>query len=79
MKKLFWILFMGNIFGCGTDEKKEAYVLPGLDHGLIQSPINIITSDVTEAQHHIEPRYQPTHEEIIHKAYTVEVEYDSGS
>ena len=59
--------------------EEETYVIPEFDQGLIQSPINIITDDLISANHHIDPNYKPTHEEIIHKKNTVEVEYDSGS
>lgn len=58
---------------------EETYVIPEIDQGLIQSPINIITEDLITANHHIDPNYKPTHEEIIHKKHTVEVEYDPGS
>ena len=33
--------------------KKDLYTLPGLDHGLIQSPVNILTSRTQKGQHQV--------------------------
>lgn len=60
-------------------EVEDPYVIPGLDHGLHQSPINIITDSLIEGSHQIIADYKPSHEEITHLKNTVEVEYDSGS
>ncbi len=68
------------LFACSSPVAEEdPYTLPGLDHGLLQSPINIITDSLTEGNHQIIARYWPSHEEIRHLEHTVEVEYDSGS
>ncbi|MAE84418.1 MAG: carbonic anhydrase [Flammeovirgaceae bacterium] len=65
---------------CTSSKKAEdPYVIPDLDHGLHQSPINIITDSLTEGNHQIIADYKPSHEEITHLRNTVEVEYDSGS
>lgn len=80
MKSLILLLALHSLVMCNSyNKEKEPYVVPGLDHGLIQSPINIVTRDVALAEHHIEAKYLPTHEEIQHKEHTVEMEYDSGS
>lgn len=68
------------VFACNSSGKAEdPYIVPGLDHGLHQSPINIITDSLQEAHHQIIASYNPSHEEIAHLEHTVEVEYDSGS
>lgn len=80
IRLLLFSIVIGAISACDVlRQSEEAYVIPGLDHGLIQSPINIVTKDVVRAEHHIDPNYRPTHEEIIHEKHLVKVEYDSGS
>lgn len=75
--RFFSILLM---FACSSPKQKEhPYIIPGLDHGLLQSPINIITDSLTEGFHQIVANYQPSHKEISHLEHTVEIEYDSGS
>lgn len=76
-------------WSCSTPEKKNTqaaddglYALPGLDHGLIQSPINILTSSLQDAaQHQVE--VTTIHDDkvtaIVNKGHTIELEFDPGT
>ena len=58
----------------------QGYALPGLDHGLCQSPINIMTSKVeADGGHKVAFNYQKSSEEIKNLGHTIEVEYDAGN
>ena len=61
---------------------EELYTLPGLDHGLIQSPINIITSNLREASKH-EIEVTSIHDDhataVVNKGHTIELEFDPGT
>lgn len=55
------------------------YALPGLNHGLLQSPINIRTQQVANGQHEVVTHYQSSSEHVAYLGHTVQVNYDSGS
>lgn len=61
-----------------VDEEK-GYVLPGLDHGLLQSPINIVTKDLEDGMHQVSTFYKSSKETVAYLGHTVQVEYDPGS
>ena len=61
-----------------SKEKRDA--LPGLDHGLVQSPVNILTSraegghhEVTINLHHAEPNH------LENKGHTIQLDFQPGS
>ena len=60
----------------------ELYTLPGLQHGLIQSPINILTSNLREASRH-EIEVTSIHDDhataVVNKGHTIELEFDPGT
>ncbi|MGB5701677.1 MAG: carbonic anhydrase family protein [Polyangiales bacterium] len=65
-----------------TPETKapKPYALPGLNHGLLQSPVNIITSQAERGQHevalnlhHAEPSY------LENKGHTIQLDFPRGS
>jgi len=65
---------------CGNPKVEgTTYAIPDLDHGLLQSPINILTDSLTEGHHQAIANYQPSHEEITHLEHTVKVDYETGS
>ena len=47
--------------------------------GLSQSPINISSKDLGSRGHQIAFEFHPSQEHIVHKATTIELEYDEGS
>lgn len=62
--------------------ENELYTLPGLDHGLIQSPINILTSTLQDADEH-EIEVKAVHDDkvtaIVNKGHSIELEFDPGT
>jgi len=66
----------------GTPQDDILYTMPGLEHGLIQSPINILTSSLKEANSHdIDvTSIQGDHVTgIVNKGHTIELEFDPGT
>lgn len=63
-------------------EADALYTLPGLQHGLIQSPINILTSNLREASRH-EIEVTSIHDDkataVVNKGHTIELEFDPGT
>lgn len=56
------------------------YLLPETGHGLLQSPINIVTAAVgTNEHHHVKLHYRKSKEKIVNLGHTVQVNYDDGS
>lgn len=60
-------------------QKERGYTLPGLDHGLLQSPINIVTKDLKDGMHKVSTYYRSSKETVAYLGHTVQVEYDPGS
>lgn len=60
-------------------EQEMGYILPGLDHGILQSPINIVTKNVKSGQHEIHVHYTASKERVTNLGHTVQVNYDEGS
>ena len=60
----------------------ELYTLPGLDHGLVQSPINILTSTLQDAAEH-EIEVTTVHDDkvtaVVNKGHTIELEFEPGT
>lgn len=70
----------------GDDESKahrkgQGYIFPGLEHGLSQSPINIRSLDTSKhgVHHSVHVNYKKSHENVVNKGHTIEVDYDEGS
>jgi len=60
-------------------DEEPGYALPGLDHGLLQSPINIVTKDLQDGMHKVSTYYKSSKETVAYLGHTVQVEYDPGS
>lgn len=89
----FFILFTSLVlaFACSSPKKEvqhestseeDLYTLPGLEHGLIQSPINILTTTLREASRH-ELEVTSVHDDkataVVNKGHTIELEFDPGT
>lgn len=61
------------------DKKQEGYILPGMTHGISQSPINIKSSKTEEGMHEIKFHYETSKEKVANLGHTVQVNYDPGS
>ncbi|MEQ8551779.1 MAG: hypothetical protein RIC06_04275 [Cyclobacteriaceae bacterium] len=79
MRKIGILIFLG-LVACTThnDESssESSYALPGLDNGLLQSPINIITDSLTEGHHQIKANFDSSHLEIVHHEHSVPGTYN---
>ncbi|MFV1976975.1 MAG: carbonic anhydrase family protein [Candidatus Scalindua sp.] len=61
-------------------EKKQGFALPGLDHGLIQSPINILTKTVEHVDSRtITVRYKDEVDAITNMGHTIQLHFVEGS
>ncbi len=56
-----------------------AHVPPGLSHGVCRSPIDIRTTQAGEGMHDFQVHWGPSHEKVVNKGHTIEVDYDPGS
>jgi carbonic anhydrase len=72
------MLSSGGIAQHERDGEPPPYALPETS-GAAQSPINILTSTVTHAEHRIALHYQPSHEHLLNLGHTVEAEFEAGS
>ena len=76
---------------CGTEAKAgepegapaeeaepEYYALPGLDHGLMQSPVNILSQKSKEGMHHIELGRAESAKRVTNLGHTVQVGFGEG-
>lgn len=66
-----------------ADEQEPAgkqKTMPGLDHGLLQSPINILSSRSESGRHHIEVNLHHAEPEYLaNKGHTIELDFPRGS
>lgn len=62
------------------EEEQQGYTLPGLDHGLSQSPINIHSNEsVDSSTHSITMNYSESSEDVVNLGHTIQVNYDAGN
>jgi carbonic anhydrase len=54
------------------------YALPGLDHGLLQSPVNILSDETESGKHNIKFGSADEAEEVANLGTTVEVSFGRG-
>lgn len=63
-----------------TGEKKgDGYIMPGLDHGFEQSPINIISSVNDEGKHPITMNFTDEINKIENLGHTIQLDFKEGS
>ncbi|BDD11261.1 hypothetical protein FUAX_36930 [Fulvitalea axinellae] len=61
-------------------EKVQGYTLPGLGHGLLQSPINILSADTEhDGKHHITLHFNDKFESVENLGHTVQLNFEEGS
>jgi carbonic anhydrase len=62
------------------DKQKELYILPGLEHGLLQSPINILSfKEKTTEAHEVTLHFQDEIEAVQNLGHTVQLDFSEGS
>lgn len=59
--------------------KEQGYILPGLDHGFEQSPINIVSSKNEAGKHAITLFFQDEVNKIENLGHTVQLDFAEGS
>lgn len=58
---------------------RELYALPGLDHGLLQSPVNILSEGAVHGKHRIALHFDHAAPEyLLNKGSTIELEFPEG-
>ncbi len=63
-----------------SDKGKYGFALPGLDHGLIQSPINILTKTVEHVDNRaITVRYKDEVNAVANLGHTIQLHFAEGS
>jgi carbonic anhydrase len=63
-----------------SNEIKQGFSLPGLDHGLIQSPINILTKTVAHVDSRtITVRYKDDVDAVSNLGHTIQLHFAEGS
>lgn len=63
--------------GHGNDEK--SYLIPGLDHGLIQSPINIISDQAGTGSHNVTLNFTGQINMVENLGHTVQLDFEPGN
>ncbi len=59
---------------------KENYMIPGINHGLIQSPINILSNEKHETKNHqITLHFQDEIKAVENLGHTVQLDFSKGS
>ncbi len=58
---------------------EQGYIMPGMDHGILQSPINIYSQAAENKQHKIVLNYETSKESVSNLGHTVQVNYQEGS
>lgn len=63
-------------------DEQVLYTMPGLEHGLIQSPINILTSTLRTAERHeieVHSMRDDRVTAVVNKGHTIELEFEAGT
>lgn len=60
-------------------EDDESYLLPGLDHGLLQSPINILSEEAVGGKHAITLNFSGEINKVENLGHTVQLDFVPGN
>jgi len=61
------------------DKKESLYSLPGLKHGLLQSPINILSEHSEEGKHNVTFNFKDEIDNVQNLGHTVQLDFEPGS
>jgi len=74
---------------CQVEESKEQppaepgdesnYLIPGLDHGLLQSPINILSDEASDGKHSVTVNFTGNIEDVQNLGHTVQLDFEPGN
>jgi carbonic anhydrase len=62
-----------------AEEPAAEYLVPEAGHGLIQSPINIVTSQVQQGGEQVVLHYEKSKEKVVNLGHTIEVDVEAGN
>lgn len=57
----------------------QEYLLPGLEHGLLQSPINILSSEAKTGQHNVTLNFNGEINKVENLGHTVQLDFKPGN
>lgn len=87
--QMFLLSMLFALYGCSpntdkTDnnhqtEKKSEYLLPGLDHGLMQSPINILSKGAEQGTHNVTLNFSGEINRVENLGHTVQLDFEPGN
>lgn len=60
-------------------KQQQGYILPGLDHGFEQSPINIVSTQNDDGKHHITLFFKDEVNKLENLGHTVQLDFAEGS
>jgi carbonic anhydrase len=60
-------------------DEEESYLLPGLNHGLLQSPINILSEEAVEGKHNITLNFTGNINKVENLGHTVQLDLVPGN
>lgn len=61
------------------EQEKSVYTLPDPDHGLLQSPVNIMSSETANSQHQITFNFDAHINKVENLGHTVQLDFEPGS
>lgn len=61
------------------EKKQQGYILPGLDHGFEQSPINIISTANADGKHNVTMYFTDEINKIENLGHTIQLDFKEGS
>ncbi len=81
------VLIILILIGCSYDKyeteahnkKEQFYSLPGLKHGLLQSPINILSDQSEKEKHNVTFNFKDEIDKVQNLGHTVQLDFEPGS
>lgn len=63
------------------NQKSESrkYLIPGLDHGLLQSPINILSKQTETGRHNITVNFKDEINKVDNLGHTIQLDFEEGN
>jgi carbonic anhydrase len=62
-----------------SEEPPKGYLIPGMEHGLVQSPINILSSRSEDGMHNITLNFNGEINRIENLGHTVQLDFEPGN
>ena len=62
-----------------SEVARDEYLLPGLEHGLMQSPINILSSEAKTGKHNVTLNFNGEINKVENLGHTVQLDFSPGN